>query len=71
MRGMIFGFSVLAIAAMPTMALADGDGAVTGAVGGAVAGADAPMSVKSWLRPLRLGLAWGRDTQRSHERRSV
>jgi hypothetical protein len=32
---------------------------------------DAPMSVKSWLRPLRLGLAWGRDTQRSHERRSV
>jgi hypothetical protein len=39
MRGMIVGFSVLAIAALPTMALADGDGAVTGAVGGAVAGA--------------------------------
>jgi hypothetical protein len=25
---------------------------------------DAPMSVKSWLRPHQLGLAWGRDTQR-------
>jgi hypothetical protein len=34
-------------------------------------GVDAPMSVKSWLRPLQLGLAWGRDTQRSHERHSV
>jgi hypothetical protein len=34
-------------------------------------GVDAPMSVKSLFRPLQLGLAWGRDTQRSHERRSV
>ena len=31
--------AVLAIAALPTVALADGDGAVTGAAGGAVAGA--------------------------------
>jgi len=39
MRVMIIGFSTLAIAALPTIALADGDGAVTGAAGGAVAGA--------------------------------
>ena len=39
MRGMIIGFSTLAIAALPTMAIADGDGAITGAAGGAVAGA--------------------------------
>ena len=39
MRGMIIGLSALAIAALPTLALADGDGAVTGAAGGAVAGA--------------------------------
>ena len=29
---------------------------------------DAPMSVKSWLRPHQLELAWCRDAQRSHER---
>ena len=39
MRGMIIGFSTLAIAALPTMAIADGNGAITGAAGGAVAGA--------------------------------
>jgi hypothetical protein len=39
MRGMIIGFSTLVIAALPTVALADGNGAVTGAAGGAVAGA--------------------------------
>ena len=39
MRGMIIGFATLAIAALPTMALADGSGAITGAAGGAVAGA--------------------------------
>jgi hypothetical protein len=39
MRGMIIGLSALAITALPTLAFADGDGAVTGAVGGAVAGA--------------------------------
>ena len=39
MRGMIIGLSALAITALPTLALADGDGAVTGAAGGAVAGA--------------------------------
>jgi hypothetical protein len=39
MRGMIIGFSALALATLPTFALADGDGAVTGAAGGAVAGA--------------------------------
>ena len=32
-------------------------------------GVDAPMSVKSWLRRHRLGLAWRIDTQRSLERR--
>jgi hypothetical protein len=39
MRRTIIGLSILAIAALPTVALADGDGAVTGAAGGAVAGA--------------------------------
>lgn len=39
MRGMIIGLSALAIATLPTLALADGNGAVTGAAGGAVAGA--------------------------------
>jgi hypothetical protein len=39
MRGMIIGLSALAITALPTLALADGDGALTGAAGGAVAGA--------------------------------
>jgi hypothetical protein len=39
MRGMIIGISALAFASLPTLALADGDGVVTGAAGGAVAGA--------------------------------
>jgi hypothetical protein len=39
MRGVIIGLSVLAVAALPTAAFADGNGAVTGAAGGAVAGA--------------------------------
>jgi hypothetical protein len=39
MRGLIIGLSILAVAALPTVALADGDGALTGAAGGAVAGA--------------------------------
>ena len=39
MRGMIIAVSALAIATLPTLALADGNGAVTGAAGGAVAGA--------------------------------
>ena len=39
MRGMVIGLSALAITALPTLALADGDGALTGAAGGAVAGA--------------------------------
>ncbi len=39
MRGMIIGLSALAITALPSLALADGDGVVTGAAGGAVAGA--------------------------------
>jgi hypothetical protein len=39
MRCMIIGLSALAIAALPTLALADGNGVVTGAAGGAVAGA--------------------------------
>ena len=38
MRGMIIGFATLAMAALPTMAIADGNGALTGAAGGAVAG---------------------------------
>jgi len=39
MRGMIIGLSALTIVALPAIALADGNGAVTGAAGGAVAGA--------------------------------
>jgi hypothetical protein len=39
MRVMIIGLSALAITALPTLAVADGDGALTGAAGGAVAGA--------------------------------
>jgi hypothetical protein len=39
MRSMLAGLSILAIAALPTVALADGNGAITGAAGGAVAGA--------------------------------
>jgi hypothetical protein len=39
MRRMIIGLSALTFAALPTLALADGNGAVTGAAGGAVAGA--------------------------------
>lgn len=39
MRGVIIGLSTLAFAGLPTLALADGNGAVTGAAGGAVAGA--------------------------------
>jgi hypothetical protein len=39
MRRIIIGLSALTIAALPTLALADGDGALTGAAGGAVAGA--------------------------------
>jgi hypothetical protein len=39
MRRIIIGLSAIAITALPTMALADGDGALTGAAGGAVAGA--------------------------------
>lgn len=39
MRGMIIGLSALAITALPTLALADGGGVLTGAAGGAVAGA--------------------------------
>jgi uncharacterized protein YcfJ len=38
MRGMIIGLSALAITTLPTLALADGNGAVTGAAGGAIAG---------------------------------
>ena len=38
MRGMIIGLSALAMTALPTLALADGNGAVTGAAGGAIAG---------------------------------
>jgi hypothetical protein len=39
MRRIIIGLSALAFAALPTLAFADGDGALTGAAGGAVAGA--------------------------------
>ena len=39
MRGVIIGLSALAFASLPTLALADGSGAVTGAAGGAIAGA--------------------------------
>jgi hypothetical protein len=39
MRLMIIGFSALGIATLPTLAFADGNGALTGAAGGAVAGA--------------------------------
>lgn len=39
MRGVIIGLSALAITALPSLALADGDGVLTGAAGGAVAGA--------------------------------
>ena len=39
MRGVIIGLSALAVTALPTLALADGGGALTGAAGGAVAGA--------------------------------
>jgi hypothetical protein len=39
MRSIIIGLSALAITALPTFALADGDGVLTGAAGGAVAGA--------------------------------
>jgi hypothetical protein len=39
MRAMIIGFSTPALAWLPTLAVADGDGALTGAAGGAVAGA--------------------------------
>jgi hypothetical protein len=39
MRAMIIGLSTLALVALPTLAVADGDGALTGAAGGAVAGA--------------------------------
>jgi hypothetical protein len=39
MRATIIGLSTLALAAFPTLAVADGDGALTGAAGGAVAGA--------------------------------
>jgi hypothetical protein len=36
---MIIGLSTLALVALPTLAVADGDGALTGAAGGAAAGA--------------------------------
>jgi hypothetical protein len=39
MRSMIIGLSALAITTLPTLALADGSGVLTGAAGGAVAGA--------------------------------
>jgi hypothetical protein len=39
MRCLIIGLSALGIASLPTLALADGNGAVTGAAGGAIAGA--------------------------------
>jgi hypothetical protein len=39
MRRVVIGLSALAFVALPTLALADGDGALTGAAGGAVAGA--------------------------------
>ena len=39
MRSIIIGLSALTIAALPTLAFADGNGALTGAAGGAVAGA--------------------------------
>ena len=39
MRGMIIGLSALALTTLPAVALADGNGAVTGAAGGAIAGA--------------------------------
>lgn len=38
MRGVIVGLSTLAIATLPTLALANGAGAMTGAAGGAIAG---------------------------------
>jgi hypothetical protein len=37
MRAMIIGLWALALAGLPTLAVADGDGALTGAAGGAVA----------------------------------
>jgi hypothetical protein len=39
MRAMIIGLSTLALVALPTLAVADDDGALTSAAGGAVAGA--------------------------------
>ena len=39
MKSIILAIAVLASAAAPTFAIADGNGAVTGAVGGAVTGA--------------------------------
>src|ERR1700722_17701296 len=39
MRAVIIGLSTFALAALPTLAVADGGGALTGAAGGAVAGA--------------------------------
>jgi hypothetical protein len=39
MRRSLIGLSAFAFAVLPTLALADGDGALTGAAGGAVAGA--------------------------------
>jgi hypothetical protein len=39
MRALIIGLSTLALAWLPALAVADGDGALTGAAGGAVAGA--------------------------------
>jgi hypothetical protein len=38
MRSMVIGLSALVVASLPTLAFADGAGAVTGAAGGAIAG---------------------------------
>ena len=58
MRRMIIGLSALAIATLPTLAFADGDGALTGAAGGAVAGAVVGGPVGAAVGDAAGGIIW-------------
>jgi hypothetical protein len=69
MRGMIIGLSALALTALPTLALADGNGAVTGAAGGAIAGGVVGGPVGAAVGGAAGGIIGGAAS--GHERRPV
>jgi len=69
MRGVIIGLSALAMTALPGLALADGNGAVTGAAGGAIAGGVVGGPVGAAIGGVAGGIVGGATS--GHEHRPV